>query len=705
MENKYKSISLFLLLVICLLFSTTDAFSQQSSGQLFEKALYTEEVKGELQNAIDLYQQILTSYPEDRQIKAKSLLQIGICYEKLGMKQAQKAYREVITNYQDQQGEVAQAQERLNRLLAMQEVIPKTNFRKISIPTKPRNGVLSPDGEKLAFTSQGCVWIVPVQGKVQPDLAGEPYRLTEPMGASNFGNTLAWSGNGNWIAFNAVDNEKDALYVISATGGVPKKVPIEIMRSRGGIMHDHRLSLSPDGKVLAFSSSDIHSSNVNPNPEKEGPPAIYTISIEDGLTQRLTEDYTEQPAFSPDGKMIAYVKKYKSIGYMNLYEGWVIPIAGGAPVQVTDSTTHVMGPLWSPDGKMIAFNSRKDPEHYNINQALIVSISENGRPLNSPKVIKLPQITFLIPAGWTQDNKIGYHLVNPRFQAIYTIPFPEGKATQVTPEGWGNNPCWSLDGNRLLFRWDTGIVAYIPSRGGEVSSIPIRSDETIYMALPGGGNHISPDGKTILFAGAKRNHIGVDIMTIPVEGGEPVMITQSPTQDRFPCWSPDGKYIAFIRYHASQDKKIVMDIFIKSSSGGEERRITSENENVDWSSIKFSPDGNHISYFSKDSSIKMIPIQGGEPKEIVKVKALNPHNEIIMLKDGKHMVYSSDWKIWMVSLDGGEPVHIKTGLNNWLHSQIAQSPDGKKLAFTAFTGGDSDLWLMEDFLKETETRE
>jgi Tol biopolymer transport system component len=687
-----------------LFFSTTTTFSQQSSGQLFEKALYMEEVSGELQKAIEIYQAIVDKFPNDRPVAAKAQFHIGVCYEKLGLKQAQQAYREVVNNYPDQQGEVAMAKERLNRLLALQEVPAKPRFRKIRIPTKPRNGVLSPDGEKLAFTSQGSVWIVPVQGKVQPDLAGEPYSLTEPMGVNNFNNSLAWSANGKWIAFHATHNNKESIYIISATGGKPEKIPVEINRRLDTWFSD-RLSLSPDGKVLAFCSLNISSSEVKP--EKEEPYSVYTISLDDGIIKHLTDDFTEQPAFSPDGKKIAYVKRYQSKDGKRFMEGWVIPASGGTPVRVTNSYKYILGPVWSPDSKMIAYILIKDPTQAEVNEVLIVPVSENERPLNSQKVIELPQQPYLISAGWSLDNKIGLHLLNPRHQAIYTVPLSGGKATQVTPEGWGNNPCWAPDGKRLFFRWDTGTIAFIPADGGEVSSVPIRSDERIFTALPGGGHHISPDGKRIVFAGTTmKDRMHVHIMSLPVEGGEPALLTESPTQDRFPCWSPDGKNIAFIRYHEKTKDNIVMNIYVVSSGGGEVKQITTENENVDWSSIKFSPDGNHIAYFSRDTSINMIPVQGGEPKEIVKVKSLHPHNEIIMLKDGKHMVYTSDWKIWKVLLDGGVPKQIITGLDKWYHSQIAQSPDGEKLAFTAFNvrAGDSDLWLMEDFLSDTETK-
>lgn len=674
--------------------------------KLLSDAIYQEEVNGELDQAIKTYRLIIKQYSDNRKVAAEALLHLGLCFEKKGMQEASPAYRQLIENYPEQTKEVAIARERLAKFdqLAIKNSSTelKPHFRQISIPTKPDNGVLSPDGEKMAFTSEGSVWILPVQGKVQPDLAGEPIRITEPMGATSFSNTLAWSGDGKWIAFNAADNDIDAIYIVPSDGGQPMKIPVNIIRSGGGSMRDHRVSLSHDGKLLAFSSSDLNLDKANL--VKEEPFSIYVYSLEDGTVTHLTEDNTEQPAISPDGKMIAYVKTIRTKDDKLLSEGWVIPITGGTPVKVTELYPNLCGPVWSPDSRMIAFQSSKyDPDQGESSQSVIVSLSDEGRPLNPPGEINLPQHTFLIPAGWTRNNTIGYHLINPRFQAVFTVPFPGGKATQVTQEGWANNPCWSTKGTRIIFRWEDKIRS-IPEQGGEISEIPIETEEKTYPVLPGAGNHISPDGRSLLIAGYTTGQEGwpVHLMIMPVGGGKPEVITQSPTQDRFPCWSPDGKNIAFVRYLPDAQGNMVMGIYTVPSGGGAVKEITSPRDSVSWSSIRYTPDGKHIAYYCMDQSIKLIPVDGGESRQLVKVPALNPHNEIIMLSDGEHMAYTADGKIWMVPLSGGEPLQIKTGLSEWYHSQIAQSPDGKTIAFTAFTGGDSDLWLMEDFLLDSE---
>jgi len=52
------------------------AFSRQTAGEVFEKALYVEEGQGDLQKAIGLYQDILKRFPDNREIAAKAQLQV-----------------------------------------------------------------------------------------------------------------------------------------------------------------------------------------------------------------------------------------------------------------------------------------------------------------------------------------------------------------------------------------------------------------------------------------------------------------------------------------------------------------------------------------------------------------------------------------------------------------------------------------------------
>jgi Tol biopolymer transport system component len=350
---------------------------------------------------------------------------------------------------------------------------------------------------------------------------------------------------------------------------------------------------------------------------------------------------------------------------------------------------------------MIAFNF--EPERDATSKELrIVPVAENGKPLAPPSKIELPLETIHMVAGWTPDNKIGLQLMNPEHNALYTVPAAGGKAVQVSPEGWPENPRWSPDGKRIYFR-DGPNISSVPAGGGEVA-IVLHADRGVFESAPGGGNDISPDGKKIVFSGVVRVTKGnitnyeVDIYTMPIEGGEPVKITKSPGQDRFPCWSPDGKRVAFIRYSdPPKDKTYIMNICLVSAEGGEVRQITSESDKVFWSCIDWSPDGKSIAYFSKDKTIKAIPVEGGTPRVIVHLDKLSNYAEMAWSPDGKRLAYTCKGKIWIIDPDGGESREVKTGMNPEA-SKIGWSPDGKKIAFAQWTGGDHELWLMEDFL-------
>jgi Tol biopolymer transport system component len=555
----------------------------------------------------------------------------------------------------------------------------KPHFTKILIPTKPGNGVLSPDGEKLAFVSEGSIWVVPVHGKVSPDIAGEPIRLPGTEKAWHW--CMSWSADGAWIAY----GNPGEICIVPSSGGKIRRISIEV---RGGNnVFDCRLSMSRDGRTVAYSS------------EAKDKMQIFTADVESGDFKQLTEDGGKQPCFSPDGKRIAYVKPKPQKTEIPKSDIWVLPATGGKPIQVSDLPGRATGPVWSPDGKRIAF-TRKTGGDDMSKEVCIVPLPESGKPEATPAQIELPLETWRHLAGWTPDNEIGALLSNPEHQAIYTVPASGGNAVQVTPAGWPCHPRWSPDGKRIFFRWDG--ISSVPSEGGEVSMGPLHANSEIFVALPGGGNAVSPDGKKIVFSGAqtvfsdnKRNY-EVDIYTIPIEGGEPKKLTISPGQDRFPCWSPDGKSIAFIRYPEPTKE---MTICIVAAEGGEVRQLTSESHRVTWSTIAWSPDGRSIAYFSEDKAVKVIPVQGGQPRVVVKVEDVSSHSEVAWSPDGSKLVYSSKGSIWVISSDGGQPEEIRTGLDAKA-CHVSWSPDGEKMAFTAMGDGDTELWLMANFLSE-----
>jgi dipeptidyl aminopeptidase/acylaminoacyl peptidase len=362
---------------------------------------------------------------------------------------------------------------------------------------------------------------------------------------------------------------------------------------------------------------------------------------------------------------------------------------------------------------MIAFHYEPGGSNFS-DEIWILPVPVDRKLAEAPIKIKLPSESLSMIAGWTTDNKIGLLLTNPLHQAVYTVPAGGGKATQVSPEtatlftgsedfeGYPCHPRWSPDGEKIYFRWGKGNIVAVPSQGGNLSPVHSSKDTKLVEVLPGGGNDVSPDGKKIVFVAYKEGvrPPRVSIWTIPVEGGEPKQITKSPTQGRFPCWSPDGKWIAFLHETEKSKEEVLLNIYIVPAEGGEVRQLTSEADRVDYAAIKWAPDGNHIAYFSLDKTINIKPVQGGEPRVVVNVENVHGHCELSWSPDGKELAYTSKGRIMVVSLGGGEPREIRTGILNEevQNFHIDWSPDGKKFAFTAGFGGNEELWLMEGFL-------
>ncbi|MFQ6116349.1 MAG: tol-pal system YbgF family protein [bacterium] len=120
---------LFVVGLMALCVTNSMMAGDRSQNQKFQEAIHLMETKGDYPAAIRLFQEVAKG--PDRNLAARSLLYVGICYEKLGKDEAKKAYRRIVQEFADQQEVVTQARARLAAYLPL--LFPLAYFFIISL--------------------------------------------------------------------------------------------------------------------------------------------------------------------------------------------------------------------------------------------------------------------------------------------------------------------------------------------------------------------------------------------------------------------------------------------------------------------------------------------------------------------------------------------------------------------------------------------
>ena len=670
-----------LITVLGVLLSIAGSVQQSDDpGVLLRAAIEKEEVDGDLQGAINLYKQIIAKYGTNRAIAAKAQLRIGMCYEKLGLREAQNAYQKVIENYPDQAGAVKMAKEKLSILQKAKALVEndKQEFKLSKIYTGEEYiDSISPDSQKLALIRQDEIWA--------KDIAtGKEVRLT--TGQNMDWNTL-WSPDSQWIAF--VDSDKNIKAV--SLKGAPPRMLVSADQSLEKPEEMTPTSWSSDGMKVIF---HVPSRGLFAVPSAGG-------DWEEILTFQNPEEASKYQSMilSPNGQWIAYMAVHK--GNTDIY---VMPSNGGESIRITSNPASDRRPVWSYDGKWLAFASYRAGNP----QIWIIRISSEGKPEGVP--VQVTRETHILGGNWTKDGHIGFPAAF-RTQHIFTAnPDGSGEA-QLTQFPWGNyGPRWSPDGEKIAFRTDylrslnTLRLWTMQSTGGEPKLVLDRRV----------GKYIwSPDGNKIIFTQGKAPNSSI-LVSVPAEGGDAEEISTIRGGVGSLHLSPDGRSIVFTytirpsKYANSAEfmKKRLSGIGTIPVGGGDPKiLIAADKEGLWYSCCRWSPDGRKIAFILFDYeqhqkggssySIGTMNADGRERKMITK----GGEYVLCWSPDGKEIIYENrikgmDFELYKIRLDRGESVKL-----NIRGRSPEFSPDGKRLAYSRWIGGGYEFWLAENLLK------
>ncbi len=521
---------------------------------------------------------------------------------------------------------------------------------------------ISPDGQWVVYAGEDG----PDRDIYLRSLAGErAINLTEASPADDY--APAFSPDGQRIVFRST-RDGGGLFVMGLTGEAVRRVS-----DRG-----ESPTWSPDGGSLAYSLEYVDVMPLNLEPEDQG---LWTLDLETGAARELVGTDAVLPAWSPNGRWIAYT------GRSDGSHIWLVAAAGGEPMRLTDDGGNDWGSAWSPDSRYIYFTSDRGGS---MNLWRTPVDPRSGRSTGDPEPLPTPSPFAAHPSVSGDGTRILYTsvLTSQNIQraaldaeadtllepfrlttgtrqwsspdpspdgssiAFYSRDLPEGDLYVVSRDGTGLRqltgdsaidrvPRWSPDGTR---------IAYFSNRSGALQPWVINADGSGNRriaslegtAVPGGW---SPDGRRMAITRIEGVSFIMDL-TRSWEEQTPDSLARDTAWGVFVSndWSPDGARLAG------------MVGFSDNGVGYYELATDEQVELTDFGQWPvWMPDSRHILFVSGGNAFYLVDAETGDVRRVHHTArdVLGPPR---VRADGREIVYSrrvTEGDIWLATIEGG----------------------------------------------------
>jgi dipeptidyl aminopeptidase/acylaminoacyl peptidase len=234
----------------------------------------------------------------------------------------------------------------------------------------------SPDGSRLAFLSERTAKDK-LQLYVMPADGGEATKLTA---LDNGVSAIAWAPDGARLAFvSAVGGYKEPEGEDEKRKSRPARVITSVKyRFNGeGFIYDRR-------------------------------PHVFVVSLDGASSTQITEgDFIDaDPTWSPDGESLVFASaRHGARDDDDASDLWRVPAKGGTPQRLTATAGPVMLPAFSPDGRTIAFLARAELNAYGRNVQLFTVPSDGGQATCLSSALDRSCGALHVRPSWSPDGR------------------------------------------------------------------------------------------------------------------------------------------------------------------------------------------------------------------------------------------------------------------------------------------------------------